>query len=196
MYLENFDDIVKFKLDPQKFPGLTFHIYRGFTREVQTDILQYILSGNHPEIAAGAAGISPKKFAQWARMGDEGLEPFASFMTECMIAINMAGAEQMRKVLEGGKGTALSARWWLERMFPEIYGRKEAVQLPGTVNISNTQNNYLEQKPEQRFQEIQEQKKLASPAELSEFASSYYRDNIVDVEPDDEEDDSEYNFGL
>lgn len=174
-HLDNFAEIVRHHLNPQEHETFEFHNYIGFTQDVQEDILQGILSGNHPIIAARRVGISQHKLEQWMQLGAKGISPFSGFMTECLKASGEALASQMRTALEGGDASK-AAIWWLGVMEPELYGKKEITRSSTTTTITQV-NNFMDLKPAERFQRIQETK--IDNHDLK----SFMRSQIIDHDP-------------
>jgi len=151
-HLDNFAEIVELHLNPLDYDNFEVHNYIGFNQHVQTEILQGILSGNHPVVCARRVGIPQSKLESWMRLGQDGIQPFAGFFTECLKASGEALASQMRTALEGGQASK-AAIWWLRVMEPELYGDKEVTK----TSVTMTQvNNFMELKPHERFQKIKE----------------------------------------
>lgn len=151
-HLDNFAEIVELHLNPLDYDNFEVHNYIGFNQHVQTEILQGILSGNHPVVCARRVGIPQSKLESWMRLGQDGIQPFAGFFTECLKASGEALAAQMRTALEGGPASK-AAIWWLKVMEPELYGDKEVTK----TSVTMTQvNNFMELKPHERFQRIKE----------------------------------------
>lgn len=149
-HLDNFQDLVELKLNPLNYEGFSVGTYIGFTKEVQTNILQAIVSGNPPKIAAECEGISEKKLKTWMDLGEQGIEPFHSFFIECIKAFGFASAAQMRTVLNCPDAALNNgAKWWLERMRPELYAKKETTVTTSTTQIN--QVNFMSLKPEERM---------------------------------------------
>lgn len=152
-HLENFAEIVDLHLNPLDYENFEVHNYIGFTQQVQTEILQGLLSGNHPVVCARRCGIPQTKLESWMKLGQQGIQPFAGFFTECLKASGEALAAQMRTALEGGTASK-AAIWWLRVTEPELYGDKEVTKT--TVTNLTQVNNFMELKPQERFQRIQQ----------------------------------------
>lgn len=149
-HLANFKDLVDLKLNPLDYEGFEIQNYVSFDRETQELILQGISSGNHPLIAAEMAGVTKKKLEKWMKLGEEGVEPFQGFFIECVKASGFASAAAMKTVLNSGCSVqSAAARWWLERLRPDLYAKKETVS---TTTITSVTTNFNQMKPEERQQ--------------------------------------------
>lgn len=148
-HLENFKDLVELKLNPLDYAGFHIQNYVSFDRDTQMMILQAIASGNHPVVAAECAGVPKKKLEKWMALGEEGIEPFASFFLECTKAFGYSSAAAMKVALNSGDATmSAAARWWLERLRPDLYAKKEVVSTTTITHVET--NNFMQLKPDER----------------------------------------------
>lgn len=162
-HLDNFLDLVELKLNPLDYEPYNVTTFIGFTKQVQENILQAIVSGNHPKIAAQLEGISEKKLKHWMDLGEQGVEPFAGFFIECIKASGWANVAQMRTVLNCPDAALNNAaKWWLERMNPDLYAKKEVTVTTSTTQIN--QVNFMSLKPEERMNLVKGNS--ISPSEL------------------------------
>lgn len=173
-HLENFKDIVDLSQNPQDYEGFSVKNYIDFNDETQKIILTAIWDGNHPEIAARAAGINPAKLRKWIQLGEQGIEPFSGFFTECLKAQGISSMEQMKLALHGDKVQSSAARWWLSVTHPDIYGKKETVKETTTTTVGMI--NFLEVNPEDRKRMLEEAKSSFSPSSLN-----YLKSNVIDA---------------
>ena len=148
MHLDNYADIVALKLNPLDYTGFSIQHFVGFSVETQTRILEAILKHNPPKTAAEYAGVSWKKLQRWVELGEQGVEPFAGFFQECIRATAMAKMSMTEQALEGMKGKSEAARWWLEKMDVDHFGRQTAVHIEN--NITNNTANFMALKPKER----------------------------------------------
>jgi hypothetical protein len=100
------------------------------TPERQQAICAAVAAGNNRETAAAAAGISERTLRRWLqdarRRGDE--SPFWPFLA----ALKKAEAEAVMGAITlinraARKGAWQAAAWWLERKYPEHWGRQRDV---------------------------------------------------------------------
>lgn len=161
-HLDNFADVLSARANPHLHTEFCYRELIGFTQEVQTEILQGILSGNHPVVAARRVGIPRAKLESWISLGNQGIPPFAEFFTECLKASGEASASQMKTLLEGQKGPSSAAKWWLQVMEPELYAGRNSdsgSSSGGSTTVNNTTNNvvaFMDLKPNERFSVIKD----------------------------------------
>lgn len=108
-------------------------------------LLERVRDGLPITAAAESCGVSPATVREWLRRGEgrddrPAQEPYATFATE----VRAAEADLEREALEcvqaaADRGTWRAAAWFLERRFPERWGRRRVVQAGGTG--SNGQGN-------------------------------------------------------
>lgn len=96
--------------------------------ELQADFVKVLRSGNWIETACDYVGIHPDTYYEWMKRGESNspsnqiyrafreavLEARAAVEMECVIRIRMAGS----------KGNVKADMWFLERSFPERWGRR------------------------------------------------------------------------
>lgn len=109
------------------------------TDENAAKIVETVAAGCAMETAAAYAGVNSWTFKDWLRRGRDDLKAGrANKWTRLVEAIEQAraGAEAGRiaRVAKAGiNGEWQADAWWLERTFPDRYGRKTRVE--GTVQI-------------------------------------------------------------
>lgn len=176
-HLANFKDLVELKLNPLDYEGFEIQHFVSFDRETQTTILQAISSGNHPVVAAELAGVPKKKLEKWMQLGEEGIEPFAGFFTECIKAFGYSSAAAMKVAMNSGDPTMSSAaRWWLERLRPDLYAKKETVNQTNITSV--TTQNFMTLKPEERAQYVKDNKITPSM-----IAKQRQQNNVIEHSP-------------
>lgn len=116
----------------EKGPGRPSKI----TPEITEEICDYIKSGNYPETAAALAGIHRATFYRWIKKGNQhktGLHrEFCDRIKEAEAYAQGAAVERIRAA--GDKNWQALA-WWLERKFPELWGRRQRVELEHSGEI-------------------------------------------------------------
>ena len=104
-------------------------------------IVELVAAGNYPEVAAGIAGIARSRFFAWmqraAEWDDAEAIPaeelvYREFRDAIRAAQDEAEGRMLAIVVRGAASNPLEARWWLERVRPDRYARRETVRLAGT----------------------------------------------------------------
>lgn len=98
------------------------------TPEVQKRIVDALRGGNFRETAAKWAGVSPGVVSQW--MSRKG-EPYESFQRAVDDAEQGAEVRSVALIMKAAAEDPKHAQWWLERKFPERWGRKERYTVTG-----------------------------------------------------------------
>lgn len=95
-----------------------------FTEERRKKILKAVSEGNYRADAAELAGIHPSTLQGWLRIGrkEKSGEHFNFFMA-IVDAENSVKTRCIQGVLEAGRVDAKHYQWYLERKFPEQWGR-------------------------------------------------------------------------
>lgn len=99
-----------------------------FTDERQASILKDLADGQTRACAAERAGIGERTLARWVSKGRRGEEPYAAFVAAIKKAERDAEAEAVNDIRQAGKKNWTARAWWLERKFPESWG-KDAIEL-------------------------------------------------------------------
>jgi transposase len=93
------------------------------TPEREARLLEALRAGNNRNAACHYAGITPETFSQWQHR-----------FSEFSVAVQKAEADaQVRMVAQiaqsahAGQWTA--AAWWLERKFPDEWGRRDRIEI-------------------------------------------------------------------
>lgn len=101
-----------------------------YTEQRVERILQAIRDGNYMETAARLAGIAPSTLYEWRNEFpdfSEAVETARAEAEERNIATIQAAAPQQWQ----------AAAWWLERSFPDRYGRREQHNVTGELEVKN-----------------------------------------------------------
>lgn len=100
---------------------LTDAVFRG--------IVEYIRKGNFPEVARRRFGISQKTYYRWMQTGRKfPLGRYGQFRQAVIEAVNDSESNAVEKILAAGDDDPKNLQWYLERRFPERWG-KEIVKL-------------------------------------------------------------------
>ena len=100
------------------------------TKEVCDAICEGLEKGNYITTCCRAVGINPKTFYNWKKWGEDGREPYATFLER----VNKSEAIGEMLHVEIIHDTALSGNWlssaWLlERKYPSRFGKREQMAL-------------------------------------------------------------------
>lgn len=96
------------------------------TPELQERILQAIRGGNFREVAAQWAGIAPETLSRWLARPES---RFVTFRQAVLEAEQQAEIRAVALILKAAETDPRNAQWWLERKFPERWGRRERVDV-------------------------------------------------------------------
>src|SRR4051812_16727640 len=94
------------------------------TPELVAQLVKAVRAGNFREPAARSCGVSVRTLRNWLARGKqfpEGL--YGELLHGLMEADAAAELEMIRRVRSAAKDDAKHAEWWLERKYPERWGR-------------------------------------------------------------------------
>jgi hypothetical protein len=94
-----------------------------FDEERAAIILEKIAEGLTRECVAALAGVTDRTLRSWVARGGKGEEPFASFSSALKKAERGAEAYHVAIVKKAGDKHWYASAWWLERKFPESWGK-------------------------------------------------------------------------
>lgn len=100
--------------------------------DIQRTIVAAIRGGATMAQAASIAGVGRPTFNKYAKLAEEGEEPWASIFLEFAKAVDegiMRKLAVIDRAAESGNWTA--AAWWLERNFPDLYALRNRTELTG-----------------------------------------------------------------
>lgn len=96
------------------------------TPEVKDRIMQAVQAGNYLDTAANFAGIDGSTMRRWVQKGEapSAPEPYRSFCTSLKSARAAAEVRSVALIQQAATGgTWQAAAWYLERSYPERWGR-------------------------------------------------------------------------
>lgn len=99
------------------------------TPEAQKAITDAIAVGNYFETACAIAGVSKQQAYEWLKKGAKGKKPFAAFRTAVEEAMSRCEQARVATVLAASREQWQAAAWWLERRFPQKWGRKDRMDI-------------------------------------------------------------------
>lgn len=119
------------------------------TPDVRAQIISALASGAFKKHAANAAGVTERTLNNWLRRGEEGEEPYASFVAEVDTAIARDALRNQAVISQAAVGKAAgdwkAAAWNLERKFPRLYGR--AAELEQLIPLERPTSPWVKQAP-------------------------------------------------
>ncbi len=103
------------------------------TPQVQARIVQAIVGGNDITVAAAYAGIHKAQFYRWLEKGEQQQQGiYRAFRDAIQKAQADAETRNVALIAKAAQeGTWTAAAWWLERKYPERWGRKERHEVTG-----------------------------------------------------------------
>jgi hypothetical protein len=103
------------------------------TPERHGKICETIAKGVHPLVAAKACTVGARTYYRWMQIGEadsEGKTVFRQFWQDVCTAEAAAEAFYVDKIQTAAKkGSYQAAAWWLERRYPERWGKRERIDL-------------------------------------------------------------------
>jgi transposase len=109
------------------------------TEEVQDKICVAIRLGNDKKVAAALAGVSETTFYRWLEMAElpNAKKEYREFRESIERAEAEAEVTRIARITQAAdNGTWQAASWWLERKFPERWGRNDKIRQEITGNIN------------------------------------------------------------
>lgn len=106
--------------------------------ERQAIIVEAVREGNAIEVAAQAAGISHQTFYNWLERGEKAESGiYFEFFEAIKKAESEAEQYHVANIKKASKKQWQAAAWWLERKFPDRWGRRDRqqVDLSGSLGI-------------------------------------------------------------
>jgi hypothetical protein len=100
----------------------------GPTADQQKKIVYAIQLGNYTSVAVEAASVARSTFYAWMRRGRTGEEPYASFRNAVRAAEAVAEASAIQVIRGAAQKQWQAAAWFLERKFPDRWGRKDRTE--------------------------------------------------------------------
>jgi transposase len=99
---------------------------------VQKRVVEAIRGGNYVETAAACAGIGRGTLEDWMQRGRlEGTGIYAEFAHAVEMARAKAHKDTVAIIRKASFDSWQAAAWWLERSFPDLWGRRDRVEHTG-----------------------------------------------------------------
>jgi hypothetical protein len=98
--------------------------------QVRAKILSAIRAGSYIETACAFAGITRKIFYEWLKRGARATTGIhREFSNDVQKALAEAELLHLRNISEAAKKEWQAAAWYLERRYPDRWGRRQAVDI-------------------------------------------------------------------
>lgn len=110
------------------------------TKEVQEKIMQAVQAGNYLDTAANYAGVDGSTMRRWVQKGEapNAPEPYRTFCTSLKSARAAAEVRSVALIQQAaGGGTWQAAAWYLERSYPDRWGRTRIEVTGGSSGENN-----------------------------------------------------------
>jgi hypothetical protein len=92
---------------------------------IQNAMVEAIREGNYASTASEAVGIGESTHYRWMKQGEEGIEPYRGYWEAIKKAEAQAEMSAVKKIRDEGDKNWTANAWYLERKFPERWGRKD-----------------------------------------------------------------------
>lgn len=104
----------------------------SMTAEAVERLLQALRAGNFRNVAVEWAGVGERTFREWmAKGGEQKAGKFRDFRRRVMEAEQAAEIRAVGLLMKAAENDAKHAAWWLERKFPERWGRRDRHEVTG-----------------------------------------------------------------
>ncbi len=130
------------------------------TPELQDDVVKRIRAGNYIKVACQAVGISHTAYFDWLKKGQEGKSPYAEFLDAIKKAESEAHVNYVAIVASHAPKQWQAAAWWLERRFPDKWGRRDRLDVKGEIVV------------DKKVDKIEEKFSHMSPKEINQHVSN------------------------
>lgn len=101
-----------------------------FTPEARAAIIEAIAEGNTRAVAAACAGVDVSTFYRWMAEGEEALTGQRREFFEAVKKAEADAIAAMVAIIRKAAPTSWqAAAWWLERKYPDEWGRKDRVAI-------------------------------------------------------------------
>jgi hypothetical protein len=116
------------------------------TKEMQDKLCAYIAEGQYITTACRLVGVDYATMRRWILQGEQDMSgKFYEFQEAISQAEALAEAERVKLILQAGKYDDWKANaWYLERKFPEKWGRKDRIDSHVTSEHTERQEHYIE----------------------------------------------------
>lgn len=105
--------------------------------ELVEKLCQALAAGNYRTPSAEWAGIAPRTFHEWMRLGKEQKTgKYRDFRRRVLEAEKSAEIRSIGLVMKAAAEDPRHAEWWLERKFPQRWGRREAVRMDASIDAN------------------------------------------------------------
>ena len=112
-------------------------------------IIEAVGMGMTRAAAARAFGVSPETVKDWMRKGrEQKTGAYVDFVQAIENSENTVAAEMLKIIKDAAKSDPRYAQWWLERKMADKFGRRQAIQHSGTVDLQNLEVRFVDHAPD------------------------------------------------
>lgn len=145
------------------------HKKTDLTPEREKLILGALRVGSHLEIAANVGGVELSTLYTWFRRGKTGEQPYKRFRDKCTMVMASLEMRVVRDIIAAGKTDPNHLKWWLERRYPERWGKRIQQEVSGDVRL-RVEPVKVDESIQNRIVEVWE---LIPPEERSKLLNEY-----------------------
>lgn len=107
------------------------------TPELIEEAKKYLSGGNYREVVARRVGVAPDTFSHWMTRGErEPLGLYGEFRRAVLETEQDAEMLAVARILAAAANDPKHAQWWLERKFPVRWGRRDRLDLDGSMRLT------------------------------------------------------------
>ncbi len=104
--------------------------------EMIDKIAGIIASGNYVKTACDIVGIAETTYYDWMQKGKAGKKPYVKLSEAIKKAEAVAEAKRVQTILEASEEQWQAAAWYLERRYPDRWGKKERIDMEHAGSVS------------------------------------------------------------
>lgn len=113
------------------------------TPEIQTKLSSAIAAGNYHEVACDLVGVGTTTFYNWMKKGEKSSSgKFREFWESIKKAEAVAEAKRIKLITDAAEQNWQAAAWYLERRYPNKWGRQTRVEKQISNNTDDSIKNY------------------------------------------------------
>jgi transposase len=116
----------------------------ALTSDRRRRLLDFLRGGVPLDTAARLVGVEDVDVRVWRNRSQLKVRGYALFDDECRRAQAEGEAILLSRVTDAGKGNWRAATWLLERLYPERYGPRSALDLPDGPPLSDPETAEFE----------------------------------------------------
>lgn len=113
-------------------------------KKLANEIVRWVQSGNYIETAAAACGVHPSTVRNWMRAGARSKQGcYTEFLAAIKKAEGLAHAQGLARLRSHGGKSWQADAWFLERRWPDLWGRKDRGDSDAAKKTAQAVNIYV-----------------------------------------------------